>query len=190
MAGHARDVFELVYALRLLELVLPRIDEQTQQAEVTQQIGLVQRDLGRFAPALASLQRALTINEAVYGLEHPEVARTLTNLGIVQWQLGEFEASRVTLQRALAIFEAVYGLEMGNSSEVVQRDYSHLFRARAVPKGAFRDPRSNDAARRGFGADARDRGDCSTLAALEFARGERIDPEAVIAEARADATSC
>ena len=119
-----------------------------------------------------------------------EVARTLTNLGIVQWQLGEFEASRVTLQRALAIFEAVYGLEMGNSSEVVQRDYSHLFRARAVPKGAFRDPRSNDAARRGFGADARDRGDCSTLVALEFARGERIDPEAVIAEARADATSC
>jgi tetratricopeptide (TPR) repeat protein len=61
--------------------------------------------------ARVTQQRALAIKEAVYGPEHPEVARTLTNLGSVQQQLGEFEAARVTQQRALAIQEAVYGPE-------------------------------------------------------------------------------
>jgi Tfp pilus assembly protein PilF len=64
-----------------------------------------------YGTARELLQRALAIEEAVYGLEHPEVASTLGNLGSVQQQLGEFEAARASQQRALAIFEAVFGPE-------------------------------------------------------------------------------
>jgi Tfp pilus assembly protein PilF len=71
----------------------------------------VQQQLGEFEAARASQQRALAINEAVYGPEHPDVAITLGNLGSVQRQLGEFEAARASQQRALAIKEAVYGPE-------------------------------------------------------------------------------
>ena len=56
-------------------------------------------------------QRALAIDEAVYGPEHPDVALTLTNLGIVQQQLGELEAARECALRAVAIFERSLGLE-------------------------------------------------------------------------------
>jgi len=65
----------------------------------------------QFTVACDLTQRALAIEEAVYGPEHPEVAITLTNLGIVQLELGKLEAARVTLQRALAIREGVYGRE-------------------------------------------------------------------------------
>ena len=47
--------------------------------------------------------------EAVYGPDHPEVARTLTNLGNVQQEQGELPATRASLQRALAVFGRVYG---------------------------------------------------------------------------------
>ncbi len=94
VARHALDAFELEYALRLYELALPRIDEQTQRAAVIHKISVAQRNLGRFTQALGSLRRALAIFEAVYGREHPAVASTLTNLGIVQERLGEFEAAR------------------------------------------------------------------------------------------------
>jgi hypothetical protein len=40
------------------------------------------------------LPRALEIFEAVFGPEHPEVARTLSSLGNVQHHLGEHELAR------------------------------------------------------------------------------------------------
>jgi Tfp pilus assembly protein PilF len=58
-----------------------------------------------------TLQRALAIQEAVYGPEHPAVAITLTNLGSVQQQLGELDAARKDVGRALAIFEHFLGLD-------------------------------------------------------------------------------
>jgi tetratricopeptide (TPR) repeat protein len=73
--------------------------------------GSTRRARAQYATARELLQRALAINEAVYGPEHPEIAITLTNLGNVQQQLGEFEAARASQQRALAINEAVYGPE-------------------------------------------------------------------------------
>jgi Tfp pilus assembly protein PilF len=69
----------------------------------------VQRKLGEFEQGRAVLQRALAINEATFGPEHPDVAGTLTNLGLVQQHLGERAAARATLQRALAIFERFLG---------------------------------------------------------------------------------
>jgi Tfp pilus assembly protein PilF len=69
----------------------------------------VQRDLGELEAARATQQRALAIQEAVYGPEHPAVARTLGNLGNVQEQLGELEAAREQTGRALVIFERFLG---------------------------------------------------------------------------------
>ena len=65
--------------------------------------------LGEFEAARASQQRALTIKEAVYGPEHPEVAMTLGNLANVREDLGELEAARSCIGRAVGIFERRLG---------------------------------------------------------------------------------
>jgi tetratricopeptide (TPR) repeat protein len=75
-----------------------------------------QAQLGELEAARTSLQRALAIEEAVYGPEHPEVARMLGNLGNVQHELGKREAARTSLQRALAIFERFYGPDHADTS--------------------------------------------------------------------------
>ena len=59
--------------------------------------------------ARATLERALAIEEAAYGPDHPDVAITLTHLGTVQGLMGELPTARATLERALAIKEAAYG---------------------------------------------------------------------------------
>lgn len=76
---------------------------------LTPEPGHIRPDGLGIADTRAAQQRALAIEEAVFGSDHPEVARTLGNLGNVQRKLGEFEVARATLQRALAIFEAAYG---------------------------------------------------------------------------------
>ena len=63
---------------------------------------------GDYQASLATLQRALAINEAAYPANHPEIAVTLTNIGLTQQRSGDYQASLATLQRALAIFEAAY----------------------------------------------------------------------------------
>ena len=74
------------------------------------------RDLGIYLSASEQLraarttfERVLAINEAAYGPDHPEVAKSLGNLGVVQWQLGELKEARASLERALAIFQATHG---------------------------------------------------------------------------------
>ena len=49
------------------------------------------------------------INTAVFGRDHPEVAKALINLGIVQLRLREQRAAQANLDRALAISEVAYG---------------------------------------------------------------------------------
>jgi len=111
MADVARQALDLLRALRLYELALPRLDDDAHTAAIIANIGLVQREVERFEEALASLQRALAIKERVYGTEHHEVASTLSNLGKVQSDLGRFEEALASLQRALAIKERVHGTE-------------------------------------------------------------------------------
>ena len=59
--------------------------------------------------ARAAQEQALTIKEAVYGPDHPDVARSLTNLGMVLRELGDLAGARAAQERALAIAEAAYG---------------------------------------------------------------------------------
>ena len=105
MADVARQALDLLRALRLYELALPRLDDDAHTAAIIANIGLVQREVERFEEALASLQRALAIKERVYGTEHHEVASTLTNLGKVQSDLGRLSDAESSARRALAIFQ-------------------------------------------------------------------------------------
>ena len=48
-------------------------------------------------------ERALAIDEAAYGDDHPAVAIRLNNLALILQNLGQPEAARVLQERALAI---------------------------------------------------------------------------------------
>jgi tetratricopeptide (TPR) repeat protein len=136
--------------MRLLEHALSaaRYAEQhdaayEQTARVLAHVGLYQGARAKYAAARELMYRALAIQEAVCGREHPAVAVTLGNLGNVQQRLGEFEAARVTQQRALAIQEAVYGPEhpavaftLGNLGNV-QRHLGEFEPARVTQQRAL-----------------------------------------------------
>ncbi|WP_255649674.1 FxSxx-COOH system tetratricopeptide repeat protein [Frankia sp. ArI3] len=64
---------------------------------------------GRPGEALPLFRRALTITEAVYGPDHPEVATHLNNLAWVLQALGRAGEALPLVRHALAIGEAVYG---------------------------------------------------------------------------------
>ncbi|WP_261560970.1 tetratricopeptide repeat protein, partial [Frankia tisae] len=72
-------------------------------------LALALQDLGRAGEALPLFQRALTIDEAVYGPDHPEVATALNNLALALQDLGRAGEALPLFQRALTIAEAVYG---------------------------------------------------------------------------------
>ncbi|MGW6931367.1 FxSxx-COOH system tetratricopeptide repeat protein, partial [Lentzea sp. NPDC054927] len=61
------------------------------------------------ADAKPLYERALAINEAVYGPDHPSVAINLNSLGNALQDLGQPADAVPLLERALAINEAVYG---------------------------------------------------------------------------------
>jgi Tfp pilus assembly protein PilF len=71
----------------------------------------VLRRLGNPTASRATFERALAIDEAVYGPEHPSVGRDVNNLGLVLAELGDLAGARAAFERALAIDEAVYGLD-------------------------------------------------------------------------------
>ncbi|WP_165547131.1 tetratricopeptide repeat protein [Kribbella sindirgiensis] len=81
---------------------------------------------GRAEEAKPLLERALLIDEATYGSDHPTVGVGLSNLARVLKILGDADGARVLLERALAIHEATYGsdhpavaIDLGNLAEVV-----------------------------------------------------------------------
>lgn len=59
--------------------------------------------------AKAAYERALRIDEATYGSDHPTVANRVNNLGDVYQYLGDPPAAKAAFERALRIDEATYG---------------------------------------------------------------------------------
>jgi Tfp pilus assembly protein PilF len=55
------------------------------------------------------LERALRIEEAQFGPDHPQVATTLNNLGVVWGDLGQPAKALEVFERALRILEGAYG---------------------------------------------------------------------------------
>ena len=68
-------------------------------------LGMVLQDLGDLGGARAAYERALAIDEAAYGREHPQVAIDGNNLGGMLKDLGDLDGARAAGERALAIFE-------------------------------------------------------------------------------------
>ena len=66
-------------------------------------LAAVLQDLGDAAGARPLLERALTIDEAVLGPDHPNVAIRLSNLAVVLQDLGDAAEARPLLERALAM---------------------------------------------------------------------------------------
>jgi tetratricopeptide (TPR) repeat protein len=85
-------------------------------------LGYHLHDLADYAGARASYERALRIDEAAYGPDHPEVATDVNNLGEVLRQQGDLEGARASYERALRIDEAAYGPDHPN----VARDVNNL----------------------------------------------------------------
>ncbi len=67
--------------------------------------------VGKLDEALASYQRALEIQRAVLGDDHPTLAATLGGIGISHYSKGEYAEARAPLERAVALREATLGEE-------------------------------------------------------------------------------
>jgi tetratricopeptide (TPR) repeat protein len=82
---------------------------QRSTARLLNQVGLYLRGRTELIAARSAHERALKINEVVYGQNHPEVALYVSNLGGVLNDLGDLVDARMYLERALKIAEATYG---------------------------------------------------------------------------------
>jgi tetratricopeptide (TPR) repeat protein len=61
--------------------------------------------VGDYTGARAAYERALAIDEAVFGPDHPNVATDVNNLGGVLKALADYAGARAAYERALAIFK-------------------------------------------------------------------------------------
>ncbi|NOR49311.1 MAG: tetratricopeptide repeat protein, partial [Methanosarcinaceae archaeon] len=73
------------------------------------QTGLYLKGRAQFTEAKEMFKRALAIDEAAYGPDHPDVAIDVNNLGLVLQALGDMDSAKKMNERALAIAEAAYG---------------------------------------------------------------------------------
>jgi Tfp pilus assembly protein PilF len=80
---------------------------------------------GDLAAAQRLFERALTIDERVYGSDHPEVATDLNNLGTTLMAQGDTDAARSLLKRALLIQERMLGPEHP-TTEMVRKNLAAL----------------------------------------------------------------
>ncbi len=72
-------------------------------------VGSYLNGCGQYQEARIYLERALSIEEAAHGPDHPKVAKHANNLGRVMTDLGKQEQARNLFLRALAIDEAAMG---------------------------------------------------------------------------------
>jgi tetratricopeptide (TPR) repeat protein len=87
-------------------------------------LGYHLRIVADFAGARAAYERALAIDEAAFGPDHPNVATDVNNLGGVLRDLGKLAGALAAYERALAIDEAAFGPDHRN----VARDVNNLGR--------------------------------------------------------------
>jgi len=77
-------------------------------------VGRAYDELGEYGRAKEYYEKALAIDEKVYGKEHPAVAIRLNNLGSAYDDLGDTKKAITYYQQALDIDEKVYGKEHPN----------------------------------------------------------------------------
>jgi len=107
-------------------------------------LGFYLRQVADLAGARAAYERALRIDEAIYGPEHPQVATVVNNLGRVLRDLGDLAGARAACERALQIWEVSLGPEHPNVAIAVNnlgsvlQDLGDLAGARAAFERARR----------------------------------------------------
>jgi len=74
-------------------------------------LGYHLKAIADFTGARGAFERALAIDEAAFGPDHPKVAIRVNNLGGVLQALGDVAGARGAYERALAIRETVFGAE-------------------------------------------------------------------------------
>ncbi len=109
-AGRAKDA--IAESMRVLPLLEARaVRDPAARAELTTALGQLaaaQLQIDREA-AHRTLARVLELDEAQYGKDHPEVAKTLHDLGAAEVQLERYDEATTHLNRALKIFLRSYG---------------------------------------------------------------------------------
>ena len=95
------------YQLGLQEATQEKNQEQI--AAFNNQLGLVLKAQGDLTGALDYAKRALAIDEAVFGAQHPNVAIRLNNIGTILYAQGDLTGALDYSQRLLEIFRSGYG---------------------------------------------------------------------------------
>jgi len=99
--------------------------EYAEQAEV-EAAGALWNNLGYHLDMIADLagaqdtyEQALRIDEAVFGPDHPSVARDVNNLGSILKELGDLEGARAAYQQGLRILEQALGPDHPNVAGLI-----------------------------------------------------------------------
>ena len=92
-------------------------NDETQLAVALDNLGLVLNGLDELASARKTHERALAIEEKVYGPESAKVACSLNNLGNVLYRLDDLVSARKSYERALVINEKIYGPYSGEVAQ-------------------------------------------------------------------------
>jgi tetratricopeptide (TPR) repeat protein len=157
-------------------------------ARLLNQLGIYLQYRAELSPARACFERALRIDEAAYGPDHPKVAIDTNNIGGVLREQGDLNGARACYERALRIDEAAYGpdhpevaIDTNNLGRVLrdQGDLdsarAHLERALRIDEAAY-GPNHPDVAIRvnNLGAVLRGQGDLDGARAC-YERALRID---------------
>ncbi len=106
-------------------------------------LGYHLHEVAEYHNAKAAYERALAIDKAAYGSDHPSVARDVNNLGSVLQALGDLPGAREAYERALAVDEAAFGSEHPsvairvNNLGSVLKDLGDLVGARAAYERAL-----------------------------------------------------
>ncbi|MBV1862130.1 MAG: serine/threonine-protein kinase [Nannocystaceae bacterium] len=123
---------EMTKALALHEQVrdywMRRADGQAELAAALLDIGSIYASTGRAAEALDMQRRAVTLNEAAYGADHPLTANALRELGNTLSTLERFDEAEVKLSRALEIQVGARGRESREVAYLLD-DLGRLLRA-------------------------------------------------------------
>jgi CHAT domain-containing protein/Flp pilus assembly protein TadD len=73
------------------------------------ELGKTQREKGEYAKAETSLERAVSINQKLFGLEHPQTIESISGLGLVYRSRGDYPKALRALQQALELTEQLFG---------------------------------------------------------------------------------
>ena len=92
---------------------------------LTRQSGNVLEEQGELENAKALFERALAIDEAALGPNHPDVAIDLNNLGGVLRAQGDLAGAKSLFERALQIFQNFLGAQHPNT-KIVQKNLNSI----------------------------------------------------------------